>query len=243
MKKYLPLILLGLGLIVAVVAFFVLRGRGGEAVEDEDAGAMIEVPLEDRPVASLTPSEDSQGCVELALVVEKIRIEAASMDYELLYKLPDGRTQGVPGTLDISGVDSVEKEGLLLGSESSGRRRCDEGVENGTLTLRFRNDKGRLLTRFTTDFSLQSGTDELVSVDGEFTAALDASSREYFVTMGTFGVPGDLPGALTSGPYGVFTSASRDLDGEVELSGNANRWTGSSWSSSFSEATGIFVGI
>lgn len=236
MKKYLPLILLGLGIVVLTGAFLFIRGRksSGEAEES----ATIELSLNERPVTSLTPSEDGHW---LKLNIDKIIVKAASLDYELLYKLPDGRTQGVPGTIKLEGQTSLERD-LLLGSESSGKFRYDEGVEDGTLTLRFRNDKGRLLTKLSTDFHLQNSAKELTSVDGKFTSTLAKASKDYFVTMETFGIPDEAPGEVTDGPYGVFTSSENSLSGSVSLA-NAYRWTGSSWSSSFSVGTGIFIGI
>ena len=158
MKRFLPIFLVLLGILVlAGVYFFVIKGKKETDVVQEEETARIEVPLGERPVASLTPSSDGHW---LKMVIEKIAIDAATLDYELLYKLPDGRTQGVPGTIKLEGQDSIERD-LLLGSESSGKFRYDEGVENGTLTLRFRNQKGKLIVKFATEFHLQSETSSL----------------------------------------------------------------------------------
>lgn len=240
-KKFLPLILLLLGIIVVVGAyFFVTRGKKeGDATEDETS--LIEVPLADRPITSLTPSDDGHW---LTLLIEKITIDAASLDYELLYKLPDGRTQGVPGSITLKGEDEIERE-LLLGSESSGKFRYDEGVDKGTLTLRFRNDKGKLIAKFSTEFALLSGTSELVSIDDGFTVSLNKKSSEYFVVMETFGVPEVPAGEVASGPYGVFSSATT-LTGTAEIdSGTLYRWSGSEWGrvDGTTSGIGIFIGL
>ncbi len=236
MKKYLPLILLILGLGIATAAFFIFRGRDDEIVDD--TSSMIEVALEDRPIASLVPTDDGHW---LNLTIEKLEIDAMSLDYELLYKLPDGRTQGVPGTIKLKGESKIERE-LLLGSESSGKFRYDEGVENGTLTLRFRNEKGKLLAKFTTDFALLSDTKKLASVDGEFEATLNSSSEDFFVVMEVFGVPDALPAEIESGPFGVFASSGDDLEGSVKLSGSEFTWDGTKWTSDIEFATGLFIG-
>jgi len=237
-KKYLPLILLVLGLVVVVVGFLTLRNRG-EEVEEETA-QLLDVALEDRPIASLTPSDDGYW---LKLVIDKIKVEAASLDYELLYKVADGRTQGVPGSVKLDG-SPIERD-LLLGSESSGKFRYDEGVETGTLTLRFRNDKGKLIAKFSTEFSLLTGTKNLAFSDTAFAYELDSTSKDFFVVMETFGHPGEAPGEVTDGPYAVFSSATTKQPGAVDLgSGTIHRWDGTSWkalSGSTSPDVGIFL--
>ncbi len=195
-------------------------------MQDEES-AFIAVPLGERPMASLIPTSDGHW---LKLIIDNLVIDAASLDYELLYKLPDGRTQGVPGTVKLIGQEEIVRD-LLLGSESNGKFRYDEGVELGTLTLRFRNDKGKLIAKFTTDFTLQSETVELTSADGVFKYTLaKKSSGEFFVTMETFGVPDDYPGEVIDGPYGVFSSSSLKLPGELGLGGGAPYlWDGTEW--------------
>lgn len=237
-KKFLPLILLLLGIIVIVGAYFFVTRNKDEDGTTEDETSLIEVPLADRPITSLTPSDDGHW---LTLLVKNIVVDAASLDYELLYKLPDGRTQGVPGSIILKGVNKIERE-LLLGSESSGKFRYDEGVDKGTLTLRFRNEKGKLIAKFSTEFALLSGTSELVSVDDDFTVSLNKKSSEYFVVMETFGVPEVPTGEVVSGPYGVFSSAS-SLTGTAEIgSGTPYEWSGSDWVDATS-GIGIFIGL
>src|SRR3989344_4056334 len=134
MKKYLPLILVGVGVLVLVGGFLVIRGsenKGNQTprVQDETQASLPEIALADRPIASLTPTNDGHF---LNLKIEKIKIpDAVTMDYEMTYQLPDGRTQGAPGTIKLEGQTVVERK-LLLGSESSGKFRYDEGVKQGT---------------------------------------------------------------------------------------------------------------
>lgn len=222
MKKYLPIILFLVGVLVLVgVYFFVIKKPAKTPVEE--ISSQIEVSLENRPIVSLTPSADGHW---LKLTINKIKIDAKSLDYELLYDLPDGRTQGVPGTVALEGKSKIEKD-LLMGSESSGKFRYDEGVELGDLTIRFRNDKGKLLIKFATKFHLQSGTKNLTSTDANFSFVLDKKpSKAFFVTMETFGVPEGSVSAVASGPYGIFTSdaslASGSADGWQKAEGGSN---------------------
>ena len=243
MKKFLPIILLLIGVGVFIGVFLFIKGKPQEETAIEDEKSLRDVPLDERPIASLTPSSDGHW---LNLKIGKIVIEADSMDYELLYELPDGRTQGVPGTISLEGQKEIERD-LLLGSESSGKFRYDEGVENGTLTLRFRDEKGKLIAKFLTDFHLQPGTRQLSTVNGDFTYSLNSVPRgAFFVTMETFGVPDNAPGSLSAGPYGVFSSASKKLPGTVELGkGTIYQWTGSKWKEledGSSSDIGIFIG-
>src|SRR3990167_5484439 len=212
-KKYLPIIgiVAALGILTAVV--FAIRARNATPTTKEGEVISKEVALEDRPIASLTPSADGHW---LKLVITKIKIKAETMDYELLYQLPDGRTQGVPGTIDLKEESEITRD-LLLGSESSGRFRYDEGVEEGSLTLRFRDGKGKLLTKFTTKFHLQSGDKELTAVEADFSYTLGKVGKDFFVTMQTFGVPADAPGEVMAGPFGVFSSATATVPGTVKL--------------------------
>lgn len=213
-KKFLPLILLGVGLIVLVIVFVLIKNKKAVVVVD-DTAPLAEVVFVDRPFASLTPTSDGHY---INLKIDKITLpKAVSLDYELLYDLPDGRTQGVPGTVDLKGEKSFERK-LLLGSESSGKFRYDEGVKDGSLTVRLRGSNGKLLAKFSTKWSLQSTDQELTSIDQNFTYKLDKKPKGmYFVTMETFGLMDSSITNVTSGPYGVF--ASSDLP-----AGTAEGW-------------------
>jgi hypothetical protein len=202
----------------------------------------VELPLEQRPVASLTPSADGHW---LTLKIENLAVEAASLDYQLLYNLPDGRAQGVPGTVQLAGMKTVERK-LLMGSESSGKFRYDEGVKDGSLTLRFRDEKGKLITKLATQFALLSKTKTLTSVDENFSYNLTSTNtKDFFVVMETFGVSATPPVAITAGPIGVFSSATVPVAGTVDLSGSTlYRGTASGWTKLTSgKATDIGVFI
>ena len=240
-QKYLPIIVIVAALGILTAAVMVIRARNTTPTTKQGEVISKEVALEDRPIASLTPSADGHW---LKLVITKIKIKAETMDYELLYQLPDGRTQGVPGTIDLKEESEITRD-LLLGSESSGRFRYDEGVEEGSLTLRFRDGKGKLLTKFTTKFHLQSGDKELTSVEEGFSYTLTKVGKDFFVTMETFGIPVDAPGEIMAGPFGVFSSATSAVSGTVKLgSGPIYRAEGTKWEKlegGSSSDTGIFV--
>lgn len=241
LKKYLPFILVGVGILVLVLVYFTVFKKSPSSELPEET-ALIEVALADRPYATLTPTEDGHW---LKLAIEKLNIPGAfSLDYELLYQLTTGEQQGVPGTIMLSGQSSINRE-LLLGSESNGKFRYDEGVKEGTLTLRFRNDKGKLLVKFVSKFHLQSGTAALSNLDATFKYTLNkVPTKTFFVTMDTFGVPGALPsGSVAVGPFAVLTSAKTAQAGKVEMGGKAMMWDGSAWEEVSGSASnvGLFV--
>lgn len=219
-KKFLPLILLGVGILILVLVFVVIKNKKSVVVED-DSNTLAEISFVDRPVAMLTPTSDGHY---INLKIDKIKLpKAVSLDYELLYTLPDGRTQGVPGTVDLKGETTFERK-LLLGSESNGRFRYDEGVVDGSLTVRLRNSKGKLLAKFSTKWHLQSIDQELTSIDQNFTYKLDKKPKGiFFVTMETFGLVDISVTEVASGPYGIFSSdtlPAGTAEGWKTVSGN-----------------------
>lgn len=240
MKKYLPFILFGVGAVVLIVVFLFIRGRGGSEVEDENA-FLRDIPLAERPYTTLTPKEDGHY---LNLVIEGIKVaDAKKLDYELVYSLPDGRQQGVPGTVDISSIQKVERP-LLLGSESSGKFRYDEGVTNGTLSIRFRNDKGKLIGKLATDFHLEKDPAEATSVDGKLKYKFTKASKNiFFVTMNSFGLPKAVEG-VKDGPYAVLASKAGPYPGTVAFSGNVSRYDGTEYKkieNGVSPDIGVFI--
>lgn len=239
-KKFLPFAIL-LVLVFGILAFFVLKGRGAktEVVEEEAP----ELPVHMRPVTKLVPTEDGHY---LTLIIENINVPGASLlEYELLYDTSDGIQQGIPGRVTLTGVQSVERE-LLLGSESSGKFRYDQGVDDGTLTIKFRDIDGKFVGKVKTTFKLYSGVNILTSADGKFSYTLEDESEDFFIVMETFGVPGSISDSVVSGPYGVFASTETPHPGTVSLGSNYLMLNGNEWaklSSETSDDVGIFVGV
>lgn len=230
MKKYLPVVVLLVG-ILAIGGVFILKGKNATPVVEEEEQAP-EVPVSERPYTTLTPSEDKDGNYGhyLTLNIQDVRVSGAtSVDYELFYKTKEGNTQGVPGTVKFSPGDNVEKH-LLLGSESSGKFRYDEGVEEGTLSLKFRNADGKLIGKLSTQFHILTNTASLTSLDGKFTASLNAPTQDFYVVMNTFGLPESAPVTVENGPYGVFTSSTGATNVTIKMDGSRVLvWDGSAW--------------
>jgi len=219
MKKYLPLILVGVGVLIVVAVIFAIVRSSGSKTKQTAEEAIPELPQSQWPVVTLTPTNNpdvsgSEGHW-LDFKVQKINVSgAASMDYLLVYSTSDGGQQGVPGAVKLTGTDIERK--LLLGSESSGKFRYDAGVERGTMTITFRGANGKSMGKLITDFHLQSGVTGLTSVDGKFKYTLDKAVKGvFFITMPTFVQPEVSMYVVWQNGYGVFASDGKSHSGEV----------------------------
>lgn len=220
MKK-LPLILVGVGvLLVIIVGFFIFRSKGTKEAVEEEAN-VPELPQSQWPAVTLTPTSDDKAPNSMGkfldLKVSKINVPgAASMDYLLVYNTSDGGQQGVPGSVQLTG-GTIERK-LLLGSESSGKYRYDAGVERGTVTITFRDGKGKTMGKLVSDFHLQSDTLNLSSVDGKFLYTLaKAAKGVYFVTMNTFAEPESGDVMFWRNGYGIFASDGKPHEGAMAV--------------------------
>lgn len=220
MKKYLPLILIASGVLIIVIAGFVILKSMKSAGPGANEEANIpELPQSQWPVVTITPTEDPKVPNSLGhfldFQVQKINVPgASSMDYLLVYTTSDGGQQGAPGSVKLTGGDVDRK--LLLGSASSGKYRFDAGVSTGTMTITFRDGNGKSMGKLSTDFHLQAETATLTSVDGKFTYTLDKITKGvFFVTMPTFVQPEANSNMVTwSNGYGVFSSDGKPHTGK-----------------------------
>lgn len=236
-------VLVGLGIIGAV---WLLRGVSPDEKEkvtatEKEETTLKELALEERPYVSLTPRVDGR---ELHLIVAKLPKDAVSMEYELVYQIASGITQGVPGNVkNITGKSSIERD-LLLGTCSSGKCRYDEGVEEGTFTLRFRDNKGKMVYRFETGFHLQENPKEIISTDDKFKLS-GSLPKGFYLTMKTFGLPGKLESKVVDEPYGVFTRVAGKVSAAVILGVKTQVYT-SRWiplADNKTSALGTFVAV
>lgn len=199
-----------LGLSLGIGGFWLWRGRKAPEVALEPEGRLVETTLEERPYITLTPSSDGHW---LTLEVTRIQ-DATDLEYELLYKTASGAMQGSTSPFTFQGEDFYLKE-ILLGTESSGHYDYDEGVTQGSLTVRLRGGIGT--RKFVSDFHLQEEDEDLTSIDGNFTLTGELSEG-FYLTIVTAGLPGEIEGEVVAGPYGVFTSGSKVVkDGEVTV--------------------------
>lgn len=247
MKKFLPIIII---VVIVLVGGVYLFKRNSSTTPTPTADVVDEtapeLPLDQKPFVSLTPRSDGHWLKLTIQGVNKVP-GAVSVDYMLSYDVPDKPSQGVPGTVKLTGITTIDRD-LLLGSESSGKFRYDEGVEHGQLSLRFRDQNKKLLGKLTTDFHMQSATDTLSSTDGVVTYKLaKAPKKGFFVTANTFGLIEGVKGDIAKGPYGVFSSETTKFPGVVTLDGGTiSRYGENKWSTiknGQSSDLGVFVSI
>lgn len=231
MRKILPIFLVVLaGLAVAGSAFWFLKPSPETSEEPGQAPAKAkeekqtkELSLEDKPFVSFVPGS---SC-EYTLNVSGVKKGTSELEYEIVYKVDSGITQGVPGTVKLNGKTSITRD-LLFGTESSGHRRCDKGVKDGTITIKYRDDDGKLIAKVDSDFQLKESAKAL-KLDG-FELDLGKISTEKYIVMNTLGLPGKTPGEVVAGPFGVFAAKSK-VSAEVEISGEGELyvWDGAKW--------------
>lgn len=228
-KKY---FLIALAIVALALGGFLIWRKGRiaeEASPSQPEGALLETPLEERPYVTMMPRADGK---EFTLEISRIK-NAKTIEYELVY-LSQGLSRGVIGSITLKEGEEAVSRKLLLGTCSRNVCKYDEGVEEGTLTLRFRGAEGT--RKFISEFHLQQGDKELTSTDGNF--SLEGSfSTAFYLTISTIGLPKEIEGKVIGGPYGVFTAGSKSVrNGEVTLkldeendSAQLFSWTGKAW--------------
>jgi len=204
MKKRLTIILIIVAVLLVVGGIFLIKARNKDQNTDEgqqDQKKTLETPLEDRPYVVLIPRADGK---EFSLEISRIK-NAKTIEYELVYE-SQGLSRGVIGSIELSSGETEVSRKLLLGTCSRDVCKYDEGVEQGSLTLRFRGTEGT--RKFETSFHLQQGGKELTSMDNNFKLAGKFTASTFYLTMPTIGLPEKVEGKVLAESYGVFTAGS-----------------------------------
>ncbi|PJE67261.1 hypothetical protein COU95_03470 [Candidatus Shapirobacteria bacterium CG10_big_fil_rev_8_21_14_0_10_40_9] len=232
MKKYLPIIGIFIGALILFGAlFWFIRGRQAPSGPGQPTPTPTPLALEERPYVTLTPRSDGH---ELKLEIENLK-DVQTVEYELVYFAGDV-SRGVIGSVDLKSENSLSRD-LLLGTCSKNVCKYDEGVTEGTLTLRFRGVSGA--QKYEVAFRLQTGKEAKVGLssgDGNFTFQGSLPSSTFYLTQGTLGLPKKPSGKVIGGPYGIFTLGSASAKGTVKLKITETSpevkilgWDGSSW--------------
>jgi hypothetical protein len=171
---------------------------------------LIEIPVGERPIINLTPREDGHM---LFLKISEIPKSVASIEYELIYSAKDESVEIEKGLGDtIKDVTSSLERKLLLGTESCTngcKYKYDEGVNGGTLSLKFYNTNGQVST-YESSFVLKSTAD---------------LKKDKILKLSTDNFEVPLPAKLTGnnfftlikqyrGGYSVFSSGTSTLSGD-----------------------------
>jgi hypothetical protein len=207
MKKKLTIILPIIGILLIIGGIFLLKARQKTETTDtesEKQQTTLETPLAERPYVALIPRVDGK---EFTMEISRIK-NAETIEYELVYE-SQGLSRGAIGSIELSSGETEVSRELLLGTCSRDVCKYDEGVEQGTLTLRFRGAEGT--RKFETDFHLQQGDEELSSIDGDFKLAGSFNASTFYITMSTIGLPEEVEEKVIAGPYGIFTAGSSSV--------------------------------
>ncbi len=211
MKKKLTIILPIIGILLIIGGIFLIRVKNRTETTNgkgESQQTSIETPLSEKPYVALIPRADGK---EFTMEISRIK-NAKTIEYELVYE-SQGLSRGVIGSVELSAGETEVSRKLLLGSCSKDVCKYDEGVEQGSLTLRFRGTEGT--RKFTADFHLQQGGKELTSMDGEFKLAGKFNASTFYLTISTIGLPEEVEEKVIAGSYGIFTAGSSSVKGST----------------------------
>lgn len=212
MKKYF------LSIFIVFISFILLSSCGKKAEIKNNptpvTNKVVEMPLADRPDISLTPRADGHL---LLLKISKVPSYISQIEYEVLYTATDKNSEIEKGVGDtIKDVTSTIERSLLLGTESCTngcKYKYDEGVNGGTVILKFINKNGQV-SIFETPFTLKS-TAQIVT-DGKINLSVENFSvtpkskltgKDFFILIKNY-----------KGGYSVFSNSSNSLVGNYTQS-------------------------
>jgi hypothetical protein len=202
-----------IGLIVA--SSFALSACGAKktttTISPTPATKMIEMQAKDRPYISLIPRADGH---ELKLKIDNIPSSITQIEYEMLYSAKDNNLEIEKGVGDTIKVDNRNLfRDLLLGTASCTngcKYKYDEGIDSGTLSLTFINNKGES-TVFETPFALKSAAD--FKKDGQIALPIEnviikssPAGKDFYILMKNFGLPQGVTEAKAT--YSLFSSGT-----------------------------------
>lgn len=244
MQKALPITLLVIiVLAIAGGGFWLFKSstKPLQTQEVVDEETLKELPLEDRPYTTLKPGP---SC-EYTLSLENIKKSPVEVEYEISYKNEEDVTQGASGSIKPKSATSGTKK-ILFGSESSGHRRCDKGVDGGELTLKYRDEEGKLIAMLDTKFEIIED-ESIFDLGGIYTVKLDKAITERFVAMPSLGLPEDAPNGASDQPYSLFTNNQTKINATVTAKdGKVYQWIGSNWkelSNGKTTSLGTFISV
>lgn len=246
-KKYI-FIIIGLILLIALISFGVywyLNPKANKSLNQGNSNSpnanalekINELALEKRPYIILTPREDGH---ELNLTISNLKNGETRLEYELEYTAinPESGTtllQGATGRIDFTKEPAPVTKKILLGSESKGKYRYDEGVTGGTLTLRFYGDLEYVLREDFTIADVSSTNGQFFSRDQKISLTIPANAlgkTDFVLIMDTFGLPNSISQKVLYGPVGLFTATGVELksaatlkvEGSGKVLGFDNNW-------------------
>lgn len=212
MKILLPVILVVLIALGAGFYFFGSQKKQETSPQATPVSTQVAtLPLEKRPYVSLFPQTNGH---EVKLSVSNIN-QSKSLEYELVYLVGEA-SRGVIGSGELNGSTSFARD-LLFGSCSKNVCKYDEGVEQGTLTLKLKGEKTQ---KYEVAFKMQKGSNakkDLGLTDGNFSFQGKLSSGQLYLVYGAIGVPKMPEGKVVGGPYSLTSSGGSAIKGAIQM--------------------------
>ncbi|KKT74076.1 MAG: hypothetical protein UW69_C0049G0009 [Microgenomates group bacterium GW2011_GWA2_44_7] len=176
--------------------------------------------LQQAPFTTLTVTANKESGVvtghTFAMQLQNLLTTPKTLEYLILYDLPDDRQQGIPGSIELTGSNSASRKDLFMGSCSK-TCRYDQGVANGTVQLTYRDESGGAIGDIIGNWHLQTGNKLLTSVSSDFIFEMDAKPSGWFITMTGLGLPAPLENKVIGGPYVITSSGASNLSGVVKF--------------------------
>lgn len=145
MQKNKQIMIVGVIVILVVVAGFFLTRKSGMSND------IAQQPQDVLPEEQAIPTVDASVQVELTadrlkrevtLSVTGIPSGTENIEYEMSYIADGNLPKGVIGAIEVGGKTSIEKDGITLGTCSSGACVYDKGVKSVQVNLKFTGDYG-----------------------------------------------------------------------------------------------------
>jgi len=213
MKKYLPLLIVAILVLVAGGVYFFSKANANDQEPD-----LVETPptiskvnslaIAKRPYVELIPHSNLSRCNGVDMNITNFKNGEKLVEYELEYTT-EKMIQGVFGRRELTGEEQKHQP-LEFGTCSRGTCRCDDDITGGSLKLSFTGKEDYVLKG---DFSVQNVGDKddvITSRDARFKMDFSSSladSADVLVTS-TFGFPAEVSQKVILGPYGIFVEGS-----------------------------------
>jgi hypothetical protein len=208
-KKLIAVVLIALVMIIGLVVAIKVSTKKPEnnltvnpspVVEE---GKVLDFSLTN-PLVLVYPRADGNA---LNLEISKLNgIE--SVEYEMVYQTKD-QQQGALGKAVLNKGDTSVKRELLFGSCSKNVCKYDQGVENGTLTIKLNKQTG-ISDEWRSDFNLILPSGKLFeSPDKNAAITANVQTGKYIVVTKVSSLPAPVEGKSIIGvPYGFFPTNS-----------------------------------
>lgn len=204
-KTVIPLVVIIVLLLVGGGIWIKVKGQSSQKTNEItptptiEEGKVLDFSLTN-PLVLVYPRADGNA---LNLEISKLN-GITSVEYEMVYQTKD-QQQGALGKAVLKTGETLVKRELLFGSCSKNVCKYDQGVENGTLTIKL-NKQQSPSDEWRADYNLIApSTKQLNSMDGNSKITVNTLIGQYIVVTKVSSLPTPIEGKSVIGnPYGFF---------------------------------------